>query len=238
MRGQRAPFSMFLVVSLIGCALLAWLTQNKSLLALAMIDPQAQPWSLITYPWAFSPLASMFGLIFLLFMSMLVIQLGGSIEREMGSGRFAAFWLVFTLLPGLVGLAAHVPLSEPWLPLSALIVAWGARNRSATMMLYGIIPLNGVWLAALAAASILFVHGSSNPLVGVAMVLPLGLAWLFASNMLPLAFAGGSSGSSRSKFKVVVKGGTKYDDSYFENVKDREIERAERERLRKLFEGK
>ena len=91
-------------------------------------------------------------------------------------------------------------------------------------------------LAAIVAASELFLYGARDPLVGVLLVLPLGIAWLFGADRLPLAFAAGAHRSRRPA--PVVKGGTRYDDAYYGNVKEREIEREEQERLRKLFEGK
>ncbi len=232
---QRTPFTLGLVASLVGFALLGWLTQGGTVLALALADPAARPWGLLTYPWAYSPLGSPFGLIFLLFLVMWLVQFGGAVEREMGTLRFAAFWFASTLLFGGVAAVLGMPLMGPMLPGAALVVLWGARNRSASIMLYGLLPLSGTWLAALVAASVLFTYGAGNPLHGLLVALPLGLAWAFGLGRLPLAYAGGAR---RRKPEPVVKGGTKYDAAYYEGVKKREIEREEQERLRRLFEGK
>ncbi len=232
---QRAPFTLFLVASLVVAALLGWLTRGQTTIPLALTDPGARPWGLLTYPWAYSPLGQPFGLIFLIFFVMWIFQFGGTIEQQMGTARFAAFWLVFTLFPALIAVGFHYPLAEPWLPSSAIVMAWCARNRGASVAFWGI-PMSATVLAAIIAASELFFYGAANPVAGIGFVLPLVVAWLFGADRLPLAF--GAASDRKHKPEAVIKGGTKYDDAYYENVKKREIEREEQERLRKLFEGK
>ena len=99
--------------------------------------------------------------------------------------------------------------------------------------------MRGTWIAGLTALGVVVSYGAQNPPAAIAMLLPLGLAWLFASDRLPIGYRSGSGGggSRRQRF-TVVRGAKEYDDGYFEDVKAREIEREERERLRKLFEGK
>lgn len=232
---QRAPFTLALAGSLILTALVGWVTQGRTLFILALAP--GQPWGVVTFPWAFSPLGSLFGTFFLIILVAFLFQFGSSLEREMNTSRIAAFWFLATVVFGGVGLALGAFLSGPVLPGAALITLWCARNRSAQMMLWGIVPLSGTWMAALVAASVLFSFGAGNPLIGVVLALPLGLVWLYGLERLPIAFAGGGT-ARRAKHLTVVKGGTKYDDAYYENVKRREIEREEQERLRKLFEGK
>lgn len=230
---QRSPFTIFLLASLVVAALLGWITQDWSTLALALTSP-SRPWGLVTYPWAYSPLATPFGLIFLILFAMWLLRFGGDVEREMTTPRFAAFWLAFTILPGILALAMRHPLADPWLPSTAVVVAWCARNRHASLCFWGI-QVSATILAAIVSASVLFSHGASSPFFGVLMVLPLALAWAFGGDKTPLRYSGAVA---RRRKEGVVKGGTKYDDAYYENVKRREIEREEQERLRKLFEGK
>lgn len=230
---QRAPFTLFLVASLGVAALLAWLTQGRTAVPLALLP--GHPWGLLTYPWAFSPLAQPLGLLFFLFFVAFLFQTGATVEGAMGTPRFAAFWAAFTLLPALVALSIRHPLAEPYLPASAVIVAWCARNQGATVGFWGI-PMGTRALAGIVAAMELFSYGAASPLSGLLLVLPLGLAWAFGAGRLPIPF---SAAASRKRApETVVKGGTKYDDAYYESVRRREVEREEQERLRKLFEGK
>ena len=232
---QRAPFALALAGSLVLTALIGWLTQGRTLAVLALIP--GQPWGVLTFPWAFSPLGSLFGVFFLVILVAFLLQFAGALEREMDTWRTAVFWFVATLVFGVLGLAMGAGLFGPILPGAALITLWCARNRSARMMLWGIVPLSGAGMAVLVAASILFSYGANRPLEGVILTLPLGLVWLYGLERLPIGFAGGGT-ARRAKHVAVVKGGMKYDDAYYENVKKREIEREEQERLRKLFEGK
>lgn len=234
-RRQSSPVALGLVASLVAFALLGWLTQGRAIEPLAFTG-SGPLWALITYPWYYSQLGSPLGLIFTILLVMWLVQFGGAMEREMGSMRFGVFWLVSTLVFGLIALALGIPLDGPMLPGAALVVVWGARNRGASILLWGILPLSGLLLAALIAASVVFTYGARNPLYGVLMGLPLGLVWLFGLEKLPIAVTGGPK-AKKAKL-TVVKGGTKYDDKYYESVKNREIEREEQERLRKLFEGK
>ncbi len=234
-RRQRAPVALGLAASLVAFAFVGWLTQGRAIAPLALTDPR-DFWAVLTYPWFFSPLASPFGLVFLIILVMWLVQFGGALEREMGSLRFGVFWLVSTLVFALIALALGTGLAGPMLPGAALIVLWCARNRGARIMLWGLLPLSGALLALIVTASMVFTYGAGNPLVGVALALPLALVWVFGLEKLPIPVAGGPS--TKAAKLTVVKGGTKYDDKYYENVKDREVERAEQERLRKLFEGK
>ena len=229
---QAAPVTVALLVTLVGTALLGWLTQGRSTLPLMLVGDQL--WGLLTYPWAYSPLASSFGLIFLLFSMMWLVTYGGAVERDVSTPRFVVFWLLATLLPGIVALVLRLPLAGPWLPIAALVVAWCARNRGAGLNFWGI-PLSSPVLAAIVAATVVFSYGAANPLFGLFMALPLALAWAFGGDLLPIPYSGSSF---KKRDQPVVKGGTVYDGKYFEDVKAREIEREEQERLRRLFEGK
>jgi len=233
---QRAPFTLFLAVS-IGVAALVALLSPQALVGLTFSE--LRPWGVLTYPWAMDLRGSSMGLISLVFLIVLLLQFGSTTEGEMGTGRFAAFWGAAALMYGLLGAALHVAVYGPWLPSSVLIVAWCARNPNATIMLYGILPLRGTWIAGLTALGVVVSYGAQNPPAAIAMLLPLGLAWLFAADRLPLGYrAGNGGGGSRRQKFTVVRGAKEYDDGYFDDVKARELEREERERLRKLFEGK
>lgn len=232
---QRAPFTVVLAATLVLFSFLGWATQGRALLPL-MFDGPERPWAFLTYPWAFSPLASPFGLLFLILLVMWLVQFGGALEREMGTLRVTLFWGVATILFAVVAMIFGLSLAGPMLPGCALVLLWCARNRTMSILLWGLLPLSGLLLAAILALSVVFVYGAGNPLHGIAMALPLGLVWLYGLEKLPIAVTGGPR--MRPREQPVVKGGTKYDAQYYEDVKKREIEREEQERLRKLFEGK
>ena len=235
----RSPFTALLAAAMVVGAIVG-LVSLRTVVGLALNDPGARPWGLLTYPFAIDPLGSSFGIISLIFLVLILLQFGATVESEMGTGRVAAFWAVVTLLFALIASALGIGLAGPWLPSAALIVAWCARNRTARIMLYGILPISGVWLAALTAIGVSLGYGRVGGGFGLAMLVPLGLAWAFASDRLPLPYSAARAertGRGRTKL-TTVRGGQMYGEEYFEDVKTRELEREERERLRKLFEGK
>lgn len=246
-RGQRAPVTVGLIASLVAAALILWFTQLRGFEAIAFdTDWLRQPWTLLTYPWAYMPLASPFGILGLIFLCMWLLWTSATLEKDLGPGRFVAFFLAMTALPALfvwIGalLTARVPgmhlaggiplLAGPWLPVAAITVAWCARNPTATISLWGIIPISGKWLAVLTVAGVLFSLGFGNPVIGVLGCVHLGIAWLYAAERLPIPYGS----YRRREQETVMRGGVKVDDKYFEEVKKREQEREERERLRKLL---
>lgn len=239
-RRQQAPFTIGLIASLTAVALWGWFTMSQNFGATVATSENAfsEPYRLLLYPWATQSLANLF--FFVLFIYWL-FWVGTEVEREMGTGRFAAFWFLATLVLGLTvtagGRALNVPtgIYGAWLPEAAVTVLWGARNRTAQVRLMLILPLNGMWLAVLAGAAAVAAVGAQHPVVGLFTAIPLGLTWAFGQNLLPIAVR---PGQRRSDRVTVVRGGARYDDKYFDDVKAREKEREERERLRKLFEGK
>lgn len=231
---QGAPFTLGLVASFAVMAVLSFVMRDGSVGTLALHE--SRPWTLVTYPWALVSLTSPMAFVLLLLLAMWLVQFGGSVERDMGTTRFAAFWVVTTLLFGFVAVLLGLPLAGPMLPGAAVIVAWGARNPRSSVMLYGVLPVSGTWLAGLTALAAFLSYGSTVPAAGALFTLILGGVWAFGQDRLPVAY----SGTRRAKVAGMtkVRGATAYDESYFEDVKAREIEREERERLRKLFEGK
>jgi hypothetical protein len=224
---------MGLVASFVTMAVVSFLTRGAAVGTLSVHE--SRPWSALTYPWALDSLGSPMALVLLLLLGIWLVQFGGSVERDMGTGRFATFWVVATLLFGIVAMALGLPLAGPMLPGAAVIVVWGARNPRSSVLLYGVLPISGTWLAGLTVAAVFLSFGAMVPVAGALFAAILGVAWSFGQDRLPLAY----SGTRRAKAAkvTVVRGATAYDESYFENVKQREIEREERERLRKLFEG-
>lgn len=247
MASKKMPVTIGICASQIVLVLFWWFLHYRNIDRFVFaLDGFRHPWTLITYPWAWAPLASTLGPLWFAVALGMMVRFGGEIEKSMGSARYAAFVTVVTALPAIIlGLAAMalgisgglVPqpiLYGPWVPGAAVLVAWCARNRKAQMNLWGVLPLPATWLAILVSAGVLFTVGDGYPLLGVFACLHLILAWFFALDRLPIEFEGRRVAPKRAP-EATIRGGVKYDESYYAEVKKREQEREERERLRKLF---
>lgn len=234
-----APVTVGIVVALVAVSLASWLGLSEAVLTLALnVGEFSRPWAFLTYPFAFSGLTGGMAVLFLIFLILWMVFVGGTVERDLGSARFAAFWAVATLLGGIlltigasiVGVRALE--AGPSLPVAALTVAWGSRYPNQSIMLYGIVPVAGKWLAWLTAAVVLFGYGSSHPVYGLFAVLTLVPVALFGMGRLPISY-------TRPVAKTVgpTRAQRERDEKFFDDVRKREKEREERERLRKLFEG-
>lgn len=192
----------------------------------------ARPWNLLLYP--FGPNAGGLGLFWTLLSALWLYSFGSWVERDQGSVRFAWAWVIFTLLGGgcaVLAYAAHigfVGLYGPLLPASAITVVWSARNPTATIMLWGLIPITGKILGWLVSVFVLVGTGQGAPLAGLLMCLPLLAAWAWAAERLPIAY---------SARRVAKKVQSKRDYAHVDDAMNRQKEREERERLRKLFES-
>ena len=100
---------------------------------------------------------------------------GGSLERGWGSGRFLGFFFALTGISAATLFAGSVALHEPvlmltdlFLPLTGLIVAFCMLNPTQTMVLY-FFPIQARWVAMLVTALVFFQYGSiyDNWLMGV-----------------------------------------------------------------------
>lgn len=237
-RAQGAPATIGLLASLIGVALAFWFTQSRGILLFALSqDSLSRPWSFLTYAWADMPFLGLNLLFYFCFISW-TFYIGGQLERELGTARYLGLWIGSVLLCGLTMWGATLVLARdfvllgPYLPIDAVSLLWCARNQNAQIRLYGIIPLTGRMLAIGLAIITLLGYGLMNPLMGGAALIPLVIGWLMGTGKVPIP------GSRRTaKREAVTRGQVPYDDSYFTDVKRREREREERERLRKLFEG-
>lgn len=237
LRGAGTPVTTLLVAALATAFMAIWLTQQQADLASHLIFSRAtfglQPWSLLTYPFANSPA----GFIAVLFECLWLYSIGGAVERELGPVRYITLWCALTVLGAasiLIGLLAMglsgFALAGPLIPIAGLTVVWATRNPDLTVLFMFVIPLAGKWLGFIAAGIVLFDMGVGAPILGVLACVPLILAWLFATDRLPFSYSGVSG--KRANWKPSER-----DDKYMDEVRKREKERQERERLRKLFEG-
>lgn len=193
----------------------------------------SQPWSLVTYPFAFAQMIGPFGL---LFMALWLFSVGSQVESDLSRPKYIGLLFTFTILPavflwlGSAVLQKQGMLAGPFALVAALTVIWATRSPLATVMLFGFIPVQARWIGIAAAATIFF--GTSPALAPFAGV-PMVLAWAFAADKLPVTYGRPRASRPTQQWRKHPK----EDESYFADVKRREKEREERERLRKLFEG-
>jgi signal transduction histidine kinase len=238
-RKQGAPANLAIMASIVATALLFWFTNYKSAQNFGVaIDSHLRPWSFLVYPWINMPFTGGLELIFFVFLMMWLFMTGSFVEREIGSVRYGVIWLIASAIIGLSYWVGTQVLNFPgmllgaFLPVSAVTMLWCARNQTTTIMLYGIIPLSGKWLAVVDVVAVLLLFGNGAALQGVFAALPLVGLYLYALDRIPgLAYRPAPRPTQATRAQA------RYDDRYYDDVKKREQEREERERLRKLFEG-
>lgn len=234
MRRQGAPLAIGIAAALILGSFFTFFTQwFFRLFAFNPGDALQRPWSVLTYPLAYSGLGGPFALLCFIFLIIWVFWIGGFLERDAGIGKAALFWTGMTVLPALLlGLGMRLSgegtfVFGPFLPVSAVSVYWGVRNKEAVVMLWGILPLKGIYIAALAVAGTFFVWASPVWWLGFFAVAHTGLAWWIAQKGLLRAPA------IPKKTKAQVE----REERFEEDVRRRKRERDEQERLRRLLEG-
>lgn len=226
-----------IIVVAIGNFLISWVAGGGSwnpFLAFFAEGAFAHPWTFLTHPFA-AEAADVLGIIF---MSYWLWFMGGTVEKELGSGPFAIFFGVITVVPALMMLAVQVITGHSmmlyglYLPVAGVTVAWATRHPNQSILFMMIIPILAKWLGWLTVILVVFRYGYPNPPVGLFAGVHLLLAYMYAANRFPFAWGGGGIRTKKQQWLPREK-----DDRYLRDVRDREMERAERERLRKLFEG-
>ncbi|MBC8064496.1 MAG: hypothetical protein H7Y17_06685 [Chlorobia bacterium] len=245
-RRQAAPITIGIIASIVIFAFVWWFSATKGIEQVVLAPTwQAKPWTLLSYPWADTPFYSGVRLLCFVFLCMWIFFTGGSIERDLGPTKYAVLWLAMILLPALfivllgpsVGIVAAAGM---WLPEAGITLIWCVRNPTSQIMMYGIIPLSGKWLGWVTIAVTVLLSGFGSPLFGVISGLHLAVAWAYASNRIPFwtySMGGGTFGRAKLTDRPFLKKSEKLDKSYYDDVKKREKERDERERLRKMFES-
>ncbi|MCW5943579.1 MAG: hypothetical protein KIS66_15210 [Fimbriimonadaceae bacterium] len=233
-RRSGAPVSVAILAALVVTFLLGWLDPVRFLFPL-VFDPAsvgARPWSLLT--WVLC--GGAMGPIGLLFAGMWLWGIGGIVEREMTSRRFAVFALAVTLLTSLlvwVGGALGIggTLAGAWVLLVAITVAWATRHPEMPVSFMLVLPMQARWLAWISVALLFF---AASPMLAPLLIVPQGLVYLFASNRIPglryqeIAVYAPAKPTARELER---------EKRYLDDVKRREADRADRDRLRKLFEA-
>jgi hypothetical protein len=101
-REQGAPVTIGLIVALGAMSLFFYFLHMRFFENL-VLSPSwgSQPWTLLTYPFAYPGLMGI-GLIWMLITAWWLFWVGASVERDVGSPKFAAFWFLTTLLAGVL----------------------------------------------------------------------------------------------------------------------------------------
>jgi len=218
--------------------LLSWLPSTREpVMQLAALPSNAPlPWQFLTYPLFIGNAGS--ALLGLVFGAYWLLMIGQTFEGSVGSRAMAALLVGFTAIAGamfwLGSLVAGSPglLFGPYLTISYLTILWAARNPEQSILFMMFIPLKAKYLALLTAALVLFGYGAGAPVVGVALVLPMAAMWFFSRQLFGFLSPSPSGGRTR---REKAKEEREFR-SYMDDVRTREQERMERERLRKLFE--
>jgi hypothetical protein len=239
--GTPATFAL-LLLTVIG--FLFSISAGTQISSIMFWSDWSHPWGLFTYP--FANAASGFNLLWFITAAAFLYWIGSTTERDLGASRLLCLFFGMSALGAIfvwigwqvAGYNVLLPLFGLGMPVAALTVAWGTRHPHQNVLLIGIFPTPGWILAWLAVALNLFGYASlyQSPVVGLFASLHLAVAYLLASKRIPGLTPSRSNVPApleRSPLKATERMG----DDYYDNVKKREKERAERERLKKLFEG-
>jgi hypothetical protein len=188
-------------------------------------------WKLVTYPLVFER-GDLLGL---LFSCLIAYWTANALSARLGATGVWKSWLLASVLGGVMWLAGGLfagaqILYGPNLPLAAFLCLWAAWNKSAKVMLFMIIPVPAPVIAILSVLGVLVSFGMQNPLAGVLPALVPVAYWLYGDGKLKLPGFATQSGRSDKRRTMNLQ-------AHVDEAKRREIEREERERLRRLFEA-
>ena len=239
---KSVPVTMGLIITLVIAFLVAWASPNPILEPLIFQGDWSKFWTAFTYPWG------SFGvevIIFFLMGLLWLYSIGGDVEREVGPRFYAALFFVMTLLGAIGVTIGGAVMNTKGMAMGDLIPACGitcvwASRRPNTMASFFGIPIAAKWIGGLAVLMVLIPYGKSAPLMGLFAALPCLVGWLFGSGKLPIRFPnqwGSSTSTAHGKTKAERAKEQREFEGFIDNVRAREQERAEKERLRKLFES-
>lgn len=223
-----------LLIALGLCAIFMWIPQiAETWLALFALNmPSARFWGFLTYP-----LVVPIEPFFLIFQGLWLWSFGSMIESRLGTAGLLREFIIGTIVCGVCLALVAVPLegslllTSPWLPIAFITVmacAWSPNQQ----ILFWMFPLQLKWLALITGIFAVWIYGMGAPLVGLGAAVPLALGWFYGSGKLgPL-----SPGVNPFAKRQEKKRENRAFDEFYSKVREREQERAERERLRKLFE--
>lgn len=239
-RGDRPVATIAILALLVACFLGGWLfsaqDRNPFWDELRFSADLSKPWTLFTYPFA----VGVSGVIWFALACWILYQFLSDLERRLGQWGTSLFFFGCTFVFGLfylLGTLAFGPsaiLPSLNLPLEVVVFTWCLVNPAAQIMLFMVIPMPTRVLMWLCVAGVAIEHGWSNPPVGLVTAVPLLAVWAYATNRIPFMTFGYVPDLTSRK---VEKRQSKEFDRYRDDVKRREQERAEKDRLRRLFES-
>ena len=233
--------TLYIIAGLVACFLLTWIfsgsVPNPVWDNLAFDSGLSKPWTLLTYPFA----VTIRGVFWFAISCWILHQFMSDLERRMGPSGVTIFFFAMTLLGGIgyyVGtvVAAGPSAREPTLNLmiEVVIFTWALLNWGSTIKLFMVIPVPCSVIFYLCIASVVIEHGLKSPLVGVFTALPLLVSWLYVTNriaVMPFGKVPDVAGVKQKK-----KDDREFHD-YMDKVREKEQDRKEKDRLRKMFES-
>lgn len=228
---SAAPVTVALIVLIVAGFLAIWFRLALGFFDALVFDAAgftARPWSALTFPFVSAEILSV------LFACLWLWGAGGTVEREDGSLRYIIIWLVASALSA-IGLwigslitGNNAVLLTPWVPVAALTVIWGTRHPETPVNFMFVLCIQAKWVAWISALLVFF--SARPPQMAPFAALPLIAAYLYAVKKLPIPQVG-------RKKTTYVRGAGAYREDYFDAVRQKQKDREERERLRKLFES-
>lgn len=241
-RKTGAPGTAIVIALSVASFFAAFLTNGKFTASIAFLGSLNEPWRIVTWPFACDPLG--FGFIWNLLAWAWFWWVGGALEREFGTSRLVIGFFVASLLGlaflciggSVFGLSVIEPATYNGLLLgdAALTVYFGLRHRTAAITMFGLVQMNGPILAGVTAMSILLGYGGAyrQPMMGFFGCIHLIIAAMIArGSFAPRRVSTADTRSGRLKKTEMMSS------EYYADVRKREQDRQERERLRKLFES-
>lgn len=164
---------------------------------------------------------------------------GRSLESDTGIAKTAIFSVVVAALSAAGAMLGSAVVGKPgllwgsWVLAGCMMVVWATRYPRTPFRFFFFAEMEGKWMGLIGV--VLTIVSYKPVALSPFGILPLAFAWAYAAGKLPF-FAYGLP--TRQVTPPTGPRGIKVPrPDYFDDVKRREKERDERERLRKLFES-
>jgi membrane associated rhomboid family serine protease len=230
---KTSPVTFGILTLLAIGLLLAWGSAGKLTAPLMFVG--LEPWKV--YTWFTYPYTVFMTPFSALFLGLWLYQIGTVTESEHGSKNFLLVWLGVCLISVLPLILVKASAEGSFLPVAALTVMWATRRPESTLMLFGLVPIKAKWIGVISALTVFFNYASAGSQFYIGIVALVGclISFLYAANKITNVRYGFGYGSYVKP--KPTKAQKKKEEAYLGNVYEREKEREERERLRKLFES-
>ena len=186
--GDRIPVTKLLiaanVITFFAVGLSVYARTNlPSLLEFSPASALIQPWAAFTYP-----LLGLSGSpIYLLCAGYWLWIAGGSLERSLGSIRFAIYFFGMSAISAaglfigykLTGIS--IAISSLWLPLAGITMAFAMMNPEQQILFFFIIPMKLKYLALLDVVIVLVSFGGHSILIGILALSGCAFSYWYAT---------------------------------------------------------